>query len=176
MTQPDGITPDTKDWTWVLSRPCPECGFVAATMDPLAVGGAVRATLPRWREALTRPDVRRRPAPQVWSPLEYSAHVRDVFRLFDRRLALMLAQDDPAFDNWDQNATAVAERYAEQDPATVSAELAEAGEQIARDFDAVTADQLGRTGHRSDGAVFTVASFGRYFLHDVVHHLHDIDA
>ena len=25
-------------------------------------------------------------------------------------------------------------------------------------------------------ARFTVASFGRYFLHDVVHHLHDIDA
>ena len=21
------ITPDTKDWTWVLQRPCPECGF-----------------------------------------------------------------------------------------------------------------------------------------------------
>ena len=23
------ITPDTKDWTWVLERPCPECGFEA---------------------------------------------------------------------------------------------------------------------------------------------------
>ena len=21
------IEPDTKDWTWVLDRPCPECGF-----------------------------------------------------------------------------------------------------------------------------------------------------
>jgi hypothetical protein len=21
------IVPDTKDWTWVLRRPCPECGF-----------------------------------------------------------------------------------------------------------------------------------------------------
>ena len=21
------ITPDAKDWTWVLERPCPECGL-----------------------------------------------------------------------------------------------------------------------------------------------------
>jgi hypothetical protein len=21
------IVPDTKDWTWVLDRPCPECGL-----------------------------------------------------------------------------------------------------------------------------------------------------
>mgnify|MGYP001189044070 CR=1 FL=1 len=174
MTQPEEITPDTKDWTWVLERPCPECGFVAATLDPLAVGAAVRAGLPRWQAALTRPDVRVRPAPGVWSTLEYSCHVRDVFRLFDRRLALMMNQDDPVFDNWDQDATAVAERYGDQDPAVVAAELTDAGGHVAASFDAVTTDHLTRTGRRSDGASFTVASFGRYFLHDVVHHLHDI--
>ena len=27
------IEPDTKDWTWVLDRPCPECGFEASTRD-----------------------------------------------------------------------------------------------------------------------------------------------
>ncbi|MDQ7991729.1 MAG: DinB family protein [Propionicimonas sp.] len=176
MTQPDGITPDTKDWTWVLERPCPECGYAAATMDPLAIGGAIRATLPRWREALGRHDAGARPSPAVWSPLEYSAHVRDVFRVFDRRLALMLTEDDPLFDNWDQDATALAERYSEQDPATVAAELVVAGEAIAASFDAVTPDQLGRTGRRSDGASFTIDSFGRYFLHDVVHHLYDVKA
>lgn len=176
MTQADGITPDTKDWTWVLQRPCPECGFVAASMDPLAVGAALRATLPRWRAALTRPEVRQRPVPAVWSTLEYGAHVRDVFRVCDRRLTLMLTQDDPPFDNWDQDATAVAEKYGEQDPETVAGELTAAGERIASRFDQVTPGQLERTGRRSDGAAFTVASFGRYVLHDVVHHLHDIDA
>jgi hypothetical protein len=25
------IIPDTKDWTWVLHRPCPECGFTVET-------------------------------------------------------------------------------------------------------------------------------------------------
>lgn len=25
------IVPDTKDWTWVLERACPECGFDASS-------------------------------------------------------------------------------------------------------------------------------------------------
>ena len=29
----DAITPDDKDWTWVLERPCPECGFDTRTID-----------------------------------------------------------------------------------------------------------------------------------------------
>ena len=176
MTQPDGITPDTKDWTWVLERPCPECGYVAALLDPTAVGAAVRDSLPRWQEALARPDARTRPRPDTWSALEYAAHVRDVFRIFDHRLALMLEEDDPMFPNWDQDATALAERYSEQDPARVAVELLEAGRAIAARFDGIQPDQMSRTGRRSDGASFTVESFGRYFFHDVSHHLHDVGA
>ncbi len=131
------ITPDTKDWTWVLERPCPECGFVAAELPATEVAAVVRASVPRWQEVLARPDVRTRPRPDVWSPLEYACHVRDVYRIFATRVRLMLAEDSPTFDNWDQDATAVAERYAEQDPAAVSVELAEAGEDAASAFDGV---------------------------------------
>ena len=35
------------------------------------------------------------------------------------RLDLMLTQTDPHFENWDQDATAVAERYDLADPAVV---------------------------------------------------------
>ncbi|AEG43085.1 DinB family protein [Isoptericola variabilis] len=174
--RPDDVVPDTKDWTWVLERPCPECGFVAADVEVAEVGGAVRGTLPRWRAALARPDARERPAPGVWSPLEYGAHVRDVFRVFDDRLALMLAEDDPRFANWDQDAAAIEGAYATQDPAVVADELAASGEAVAARFDAVTPDQHERPGRRSNGSVFTVRTLGAYFLHDVVHHLHDVKA
>jgi hypothetical protein len=110
----------------------------------------------------------------VWSPLEYACHVRDVFVLFDRRLALMLDEDDPLFANWDQDETAVAERYHEQDPVTVAAELQDAAETVAASFAAVRPEQRDRRGRRSDGAVFTVETFGRYFVHDPVHHLDDV--
>ena len=41
-------------------------------------------------------------------------------------------------------------------------------------FQKLSAEDWSRTGRRSDGAAFTVSSFARYFLHDLVHHLHDV--
>ena len=120
--------------------------------------------------------VRTRPSPAQWSALEYGCHVRDVFRLFDERLRLMLAEDDPQFANWDQDATALAERYDEQDPVTVAREIEEAGETLAARFDTVTGEQWQRTGTRSDGAHFSIDSFSRYLLHDPVHHVYDVEA
>jgi hypothetical protein len=97
-----------------------------------------------------------------------------VFRLYDQRLEQMLTVDDPRFPNWDQDATAVADRYGEQDPAEVAAELRQAAFAIAGRFEGVTGDQWQRTGQRSDGASFTVETFARYFIHDPVHHLYDV--
>jgi hypothetical protein len=168
------ITPDTKDWTWVLTRPCPDCGFDASVVARAEVGAMVRTNAEAWGSVLTAPDVSTRPAPDVWSPLEYGCHVRDGFRLFDERLVLMLTEDGARFANWDQDATAVEDRYGEQDAAVVLRELQDAGATIAARFDEVSGAQWDRTGSRSDGSEFTVDSFARYFLHDPVHHLHDV--
>jgi hypothetical protein len=40
----------------------------------------------------------------------------------------------------------------------------------------VTGGQWQRTGVRSDGALFTVETFGRYLVHDPTHHLWDVGA
>ena len=169
------IIPDTKDWTWVLQRPCPECGFDTMGFPAEAVPGMIMANAAAWQAALDgASDVRARPEPGTWSPLEYACHVRDVFRLFDQRLELMLSQDDPQFPNWDQDETAVADRYGEQDPAEVAAALRRAAFAIAGRFETVTGDQWRRTGGRSDGARFTVDTFARYLVHDPVHHLYDV--
>lgn len=169
-----GITPDDKDWTWTLERPCPECGFEAAAVAAADVAGRIRAVTDPWPVVLARPDVRERPDPGTWSVLEYACHVRDVCRLFDRRVHAMLEQDDPRFDNWDQDATAVAERYGEQDPAEVAAGLAVAAAGWADTYEALGPDDWDRTGTRSGGSRFTVLSLGRYGLHDLAHHLHDV--
>jgi hypothetical protein len=168
------IEPDTKDWTWVLEQPCPECGFVAAEVAAVEVAGRVLETLPRWQAVLERDDASARPVPGAWSPAEYACHVRDVFAVFEGRVALMLESDDPAFENWDQDATALADDYASQAPAEVAPQLDAAGRAVARTFEAVPAGSWGRTGRRSNGSVFTVESLALYFLHDVVHHLHDV--
>jgi DinB superfamily len=168
------IEPDTKDWTWVLRRRCPECGFDASTVSIEDVPQLIRDNASAWPAVLARDDVRDRPSPGRWSPLEYACHVRDVFRLFDMRLHRMLDEDDPTFANWDQDETAVTERYGEQSPTTVAADLVTAGDQLADSFAAVATDQRERTGTRSDGARFTVESFARYLIHDPIHHLWDV--
>ena len=166
--------PDDKDWTWVLDSPCPECGFGARLIDRERIGGLLRETAVAWQGALAGADVRRRPAPGTWSVLEYGAHCRDVYQIFGERLDLIINQDDPPFANWDQDATALQKRYWDSDPAAVAVELAAAAAVAADGFDVVAADQWSRTGRRSNGSVFTVETLGKYFLHDVVHHLYDV--
>ncbi len=170
------VVPDDKDWTWVLERPCPECGFDASSVPPESIGALVRGNAAAWEEVLARPanELRSRPSDDRWAPLEYACHVRDVCTLYHQRLGLMLREDDPLFPNWDQDATAVDERYLEQDPGAVSAQLRDAAAALADAFDRVRGEQWDRRGRRSDGATFTVASFGRYMIHDPVHHLYDV--
>ncbi len=121
-----------------------------------------------------RPDAVARPRPATWSTLEYGCHVRDVFRIFDVRIVRMLQEDDPLFENWDQDETALAGRYGEQQPRRVADELEVAGGALADHFDQLGVDDWSRPGRRSDGASFTVDSLSRYMLHDGVHHLHDV--
>ena len=166
--------PDAKDWTWTLERPCPECGFDAATIERVAISALVRDAASRWPDVLARPDATRRPAPATWSPLEYACHVRDVHRIFQQRLELMLEQDNPTFANWDQDETALAERYWEQDPAVVATEVTESGADLADAYTRVGEGDWARTGARSNGSTFTVDSLGRYLLHDLFHHVWDV--
>jgi hypothetical protein len=171
------IEPDDKDWTWVLSQRCPECGVTAGQIEPERTGELVRYCADRFTEVLrnrSTEELRSRPAPDRWSALEYACHMRDVFRLFDVRLASMLDEDDPLFANWDQDVTAVDDRYDLQDPVVVAGELAAAGAAVAASFDRVSGDRWDRPGRRSDGASFTVRTFAQYFVHDPLHHLVDI--
>lgn len=168
------ITPDTEDWTWVLERECPDCGFDSTTVQPHAVPALVRGVADEWPGLLERDDVRERPNPSTWSPLEYAGHVRDVFRVFGGRLRRMLDEDEPDFENWDQDAAAVDGRYGERDPRAVAEGLVAAGHELAEAFAAVPDDAWSRTGRRSDGTVFTVTSLARYLLHDVIHHVWDV--
>jgi len=158
----------------VLETRCPECGFDAGSVERSQIAVLTRSAVEAWRHALAGPDVQSRPAPDVWSALEYGSHCRDVCRIFRLRVALMLEQDNPVFANWDQDATALQERYWAGDPAAVADEIAVDGESAAVAFDSVTDGQWSRKGRRSNGSVFTVESLGRYFVHDLVHHLNDV--
>ncbi|MEZ5095079.1 MAG: methyltransferase domain-containing protein [Nocardioides sp.] len=171
---PPPVEPDTKDWTWVITQACPDCGFDGPGLTRGELPDRIRENAAAWAVVLTQPGLRVRPEPEVWSALEYACHVRDVHALFDQRVRLMLAEDDPQFDNWDQDETAHEQRYDLQDPAEVGPALVAAAEAVAATYAGVADDAWERPGRRSNGSQFTVDTMGRYHLHDVVHHLWDV--
>jgi hypothetical protein len=84
--------------------PCGECGFDCdnvgrdATITSIASAGA------RYTDALAPFDdqeVRTRPAPDVWSALEYTAHTRDTLDFYDERVRRVATEDRPPLERVD---------------------------------------------------------------------------
>ena len=61
-------------------------------------------------------------------------------------------------------------------PLIVGPTLVASAYAVADLYATVSGEDWDRTGVRSDGSVFTIATLGRYHLHDVFHHLHDVSA
>ena len=178
ITDPGPATPDDSDWTWVLSRACPDCGFDAEAMRPEDVPARLREAAARYAAVLVRDDVHARPAPGVWSPLEYTCHVRDVCDVMRGRIEQILAGGGAVvrFANWDQDATANESEYWRADPQVVRGELADAFEAAAAAYERPSGEQWQWPALRSNGSEFTATTLALYFLHDVQHHLWDVNA
>lgn len=169
--------PDTKDWTWVLEKPCNDCGFDPASYERADFSARIDDAGRFWRSRLAEPDSRNRPAPQVWSPLEYACHVRDVFSIFDGRYRQMLAavDDTPVqFDDWNQDEAAQAGDYAAQESDRVSTDLVAGADRVAALLRTVAGPDWDKAGLRSDASKFTVDTLTRYLLHDLIHHEWDV--
>jgi hypothetical protein len=161
--------------------PCQECGFDYEALDRAEIPTALRSFPKRYRAPLTRflPGeggdalVRQRPAPEVWSALEYAAHVRDVFANYDRWIAQCLTQERPVMEGPGPDELAAEGRYNEDDPAAVADALATNAERLAATVAAVPADGWDRAGFRR-GEERSVLLMGRRAVHEGGHHLLDI--
>ena len=171
MTDLNAIPNETKDWSIVSEEGCTECGY--SPHPGQDTGSRLRHTARAWREVLSNPSAPQRRVPQVWSPLEYAAHARDMCRLACERVELMLTETAPTFSNWDQDEQAVINGYLDSDRLVISTDLDRQLELAARTFDEVPARSWDRSGFRGDGKVFTVESFACFVLHEVEHHLQD---
>ncbi|MDN5796887.1 MAG: DinB family protein [Intrasporangium sp.] len=177
LTDPGPATPDTADWTWVLTRRCPDCGFDPDQVGPPGFASVIREMGQRYAAVLGRDDVARRPSAGVWSPLEYCCHVRDVCDVMRGRLEQILSGDGRRtvrFADWDQDAAAAQERYWRSDPVTVRGELTAALGLAADAFERPHGAQWDWPALRSNGSEFTCHTLGAYFLHDLRHHLWDV--
>lgn len=167
-------------WSGTVDDPCPECQFTAQAVDDVAaelasVGRKFAAPLTRFLPGEDGPAlVRTRPEPDVWSPLEYACHVRDVLRLFEERTRSMVDRPGVALGWWDHDAAVVDDAYNEQDPASVASEVGLAADRYAETLNGLSAEERRASGERRSGEIFTVDSMAVYALHEAKHHQLDI--
>lgn len=164
--------PDTRDWTTVLDSGCEECGY--RPHDPALTGAQLRSALDRWLVVLGRGDVARRPAPRIWSPLEYGGHCRDLIEVLGDRVAVMSDEERPTFDDFDGEVAVREHEYWRIDPADLAERLERSTARTLGILDRVGPGDRERTGLRGDGFEFTIATLCQYIVHDVEHHLVDV--
>jgi len=165
---------------------CETCPFVYADVAAQALPERLAAFGPRYRTRLLPPDppvgwhdvLRLRPAPEVWSALEYACHVRDVFLVQRDRLYTALVEDTPTFTPMHRDARVTLARYNAQDPAEVAEQLATAARLVAQAFEALDARQLARLCiYRFPApAEHSLLWVGQHTVHEGEHHLRDIEA
>ncbi|MFG2044694.1 DinB family protein [Dactylosporangium sp. NPDC048998] len=156
---------------------CEECGFGYASLGAGDVPERLGGFAGRYAEALAAvPDVRRRPAPDVWSALEYACHFRDVLRVQAERLDLALRVDAPEFVPMGREELVVSAAYNAQDPAAVLGTLDANAALLAAAFGALGPRELDRVGLYPwpEPVERTLLWLGRHTVHEGEHHLMDI--
>lgn len=159
---------------------CPDCGFAWGRLEPAAYGPALESLAERYAERLAstgEATLRRRPAPDVWSPLEYACHVRDVLWAQRERVYLALVEDRPSFARMNREERVALARYAEETPASVAADLARVFPQMVRALTGRSeADWARPLVYNYPGPQeHDLAWLGRHTIHECEHHLVDID-
>lgn len=157
---------------------CEGCGFAHESVPEDGVAEAVRAVPGRWRATLDPfpPNGRRRPAPDVWSALEYACHVRDVLLVQRERVVRALVEDVPSFPPMHRDERVGLAGYGDEDPAAVLAGIEVAADLLARVLDRAGPDGLTRrcVYNFPEPAERTLLWVGRHTLHEAHHHLADV--
>ena len=167
--------PEGWQWVRIQDRACPQCGQDPAARPPWELGEVAADSAAGWKEFLRAADdshLRANPAADVWSPIQYGAHVRDMVRVFGDRILLALREDDPAVEWFDPGP----EGWAWYNRMPVDELIADLDDQVRR-FAAIVAERgagdWDRTARRDGVDRFTVSGLACFAVHEAHHHLLD---
>jgi len=168
-------------WQWARAQTdrCPQCGHHPAAFDRADLGGQLMELAASWRTFLLDADdhyLRTNPAPGIFSPLQYGAHVRDIQRVYGDRILLMLEEDDPVFPQFNPDEEAW-NGYNRLDPGVLADDIEKQAGRLAGILDQLEVGDWSRTMTRDGGHdgvyQFTVAGLANYAVHESHHHLLD---
>ena len=157
---------------------CDGCGFEYDLDQALGAGAAIVDGAGELATILTggRADLRTRPDANVWSPLEYGCHVRDVLLVQRERVLAARRRDRPSFDPMGRDERVEHDGYAEQDPRDVARQLTDAAHLFANDLSRLGPTDWERSVMYNYPALFerSLRWVAVHTVHEVEHHVLDI--
>ena len=160
---------------------CDECGFDYGGISVGEVAGILRSLCARYVEVLdgeSDRDLRARPAPDIWSAVEYTCHVRDVLLIQRDRVILALVEHSPSFARMYRDERASLTGYGQESLEDLSQELRVATSLFAKLFEGLSAEQMTRPCIYNFPAATErdVGWLGRHTVHETKHHLLDVNS
>lgn len=150
-------------------------------MEPSALGAQLIESVDAWRAFLMEADdsyLRTIPAPGIFSPVQYGAHVRDILRVYGDRILIILKEDDPVFPQFNPDES-VWDSYNVLDRGELADDIEAQAQRLSSIFDGLQPAQWSLTMIRDGGTdgvyKFTVAGLASYAVHEAHHHLLDAD-
>ncbi|HVE91434.1 MAG TPA: 2'-5' RNA ligase family protein [Actinomycetota bacterium] len=155
---------------------CPECGFDWATPEDALASrlDTITAGFDRAISLVPEHELRERPQPNVWSPLEYAGHARDVLAWFEHRVRRVLDEDRPQLTSVGWSRATDERQYHLEAANQILAGLASAASSLRNLLGSLTSDQWQRVGVGTEGHDRDVVMLARRAVHEAQHHLHDV--
>lgn len=159
---------------------CASCPHDASTIPWLDLPSTLAEAARKWRDFLAAvldypggmDDLCVRPAPGVWSAVEYGCHVRDVLALTARRIEVTMLAAQPRLEPWDPDAAATDGHYLAQDPQAVADDLVVAAHELGGVLQPIAPSARQRTAALGPARP-SVDDLARSAVHEALHHLAD---
>ncbi|HEY8454084.1 MAG TPA: DinB family protein [Actinopolymorphaceae bacterium] len=158
---------------------CAECGFSYDLTIATQAGQQISDGVARLAELITTPGIGDlpRPSPDVWSPLEYACHVRDVLLVQRERVLLARRTQCPRLENMGRDERVEHEGYAEQRGSDVARQLQDAALLFTNVLSRLGDDDWDRTVIYGfpNSAERSLRWVAVHTLHEVRHHILDVE-
>lgn len=157
---------------------CAECGFEYDLTSAIQVSVLAPQCAIEYAELLSAaPEVlRRRVAPQLWTPLEYACHIRDVMLVQRERLLAARRSDAPVAEPMGREERVEHDGYMQQQPADVARQLQDATLLFTHALDQLRPGDWERTltVPYPEAAERSLRWVAVHTMHEMRHHLFDI--
>jgi hypothetical protein len=167
----------TEGWEWkqIQFAPCPQCGQDPAHFAREEFSAVAIDTAGSWAVFLVHTDddwLRASPAPEVWSPIQYGLHVRDMLRVFGDRVVRAVDEDNPEV-SWFDPGPEGRRQYNLIEAHIVASAIGEQAERLSEILSGLTDGDWDRTVMRDGVDRFTVTGLACFAVHEAHHHLLD---